>query len=158
MFIADDVYSEYATVRSTNPMRSNELRNTAERAHRVAKCFEPTITVDFLESYLEDQLPFDSLSQLHLASNASYCEPGTNSETCMFSKSHALWLSELSKFKLDWSRTQGDGMQRGPMKKVTTDANFQKLYTNYNDIQSIALSYPLGLEEECMARYNTLQN
>ena len=104
------------------------LKLIAHKAYLVALHLQEMFTDKYIHQYLDDQLAIDALSPYLLMTCVLHNDG-------LWSHSHGKWLHELKKAKLEWNwNTKG--------RKEINDTKVQLLLSSFNDIQTLALSYP----------------
>lgn len=116
------------------------LKDIAEKAYKVALYFEAEgINDEFVMKYLDNDLPWNVLSEFGLVSTVLY-PMDMDEEDRLFSCSHRQWLTELSRVKLHWDWKQPEADLQD-----TQSRKLESILKSYKELQELALSYEVKL-------------
>ena len=114
------------------------LKETSKKAFEVAVFFEENkVEEEFVNKYLNNELPYDALSKLYLKSCviSNYCDDENDTEH-VYSTSHKQWLDELKKAKNVWCWKHHDMDIETSQKNTLT-----MLMDSFEKLQTLAWSY-----------------
>lgn len=121
------------------------LKETAKKAFEVAVYFEENrVDDEFVQKYLNNELPYHALSKLYLKSSVLHKDKGEdedgnendNDVEHVYSTSHKQWLNELKKAKNTWYWKHQDIDIETSQKNTLTS-----LMESFEKLQTLAWSY-----------------